>query len=342
MFAFLKHIYEIFYGGYATPTKYEVFWRLALNSYNINKTSQMVMFEQTIHRGIFMQAQIDLHVHSTISDGTLTPAEVVQKASQIGLRAMALTDHDTVSGVAQAKEEATLRHIELISGVELSTMYREKEIHVVGLLVDEADSAFTKKLQEFRKRRDDRNETMLSLLQKEGFHIDMQSLYDAYPDTVITRVHIARFLAESGQVKDIRAAFDKYIGNDCRCYVPRVMMTPMDACELIYAAHGFPVLAHPILYHMNKDKLCTLISEMKEIGPLGIEAFYSTYMPGEEALIKKIASENDLLLSGGSDFHGANKPMIQLGTGKGRLAIPYSVLENLKQAHALSQSNIPS
>ena len=274
--------------------------------------------------------KIDLHVHSTFSDGSFTPTELVQEALQKGLSAMALTDHDTTAGVPEAIAAAKDSALEIIPGVELSTKYNGKEIHVVGIYIDTQNQKLSDSMKAFRDCRDHRNEHMVQNLQHEGFDITMEELIKENPEAVITRANIAKYLVDHGQVASFNQAFEKYIGNDCKCFVPRVMITPMEACELIREAGGIPILAHPILYRMNLTPLTKLIQEMKACGPVGIEAIYSTYTPGEEALIRRLAAENDLELSGGSDFHGANKPFIQLGVGRGNLFIPYELLDKLK------------
>ena len=280
---------------------------------------------------------VDLHVHSSESDGTLTPEEVVFAAKEAGLSAIALTDHDTCSGVKKAQATALKTGIELVPGIELSTAYllpngEEKEIHVVGLFIDTENAPLLEKTAEFRSFRDKRNEKMVEALQKEGFPITMEALLAENPDCVITRANIARFLLNHGCIKSISEAFDKYIGDGCRCYVGRFKITPMEAVSLIKGAGGTAILAHPLLYHLSSVYLQKLIDDMKASGLAGIAAIYSTYTTGEEQLVKKIARENGLLISGGSDFHGANKPAIHLGTGRGSLYIPYSILEDIKAA----------
>lgn len=282
---------------------------------------------------------VDLHVHSTESDGTLTPEEVVLAAKEAGLSAFALTDHDTASGIAKAAPLAAEYEIELIPGIELSTSYevptvkkQTKEIHIVGLYIDPNHPTLRAKTKEFRECRDLRNEKIVDALQQEGFDITMKGLINDNPDSVITRANIARYLYQHGQIKSVKEAFDKYIGDGCKCYVGRFKVSPMEAVELIHEAGGIAILAHPILYHMSTISLQRLIDDLKSVGLDGIEAIYSTYTTGEEQLIKKIAHENNLLISGGSDFHGANKPLIHLGTGKGHLYIPYSILEDIKRA----------
>lgn len=277
---------------------------------------------------------IDLHVHTTESDGTLTPQEIIAAAKEARLSAIAITDHDTASGIEKAKAPAKSLGIELIPGIELSTEYNGKEIHIVGLYIDINNEHLNQKTAEFRSCRDNRNKKIVAALQKEGFDITMEQLTAENPDCVITRANIARFLFNHGYIKNIQEAFDKYIGDGCRCYVGRFKVSAGEAVSLIKEAGGTAILAHPLLYHMSSVNLQKLITDLKEHGLDGIEAIYSTYTTGEEQLIKKIARGNNLLISGGSDFHGSNKPAIHLGIGRGKLYIPYSVLEDIKRSRA--------
>lgn len=273
---------------------------------------------------------IDLHVHSTESDGTLTPKDLVAEAKKAGLAAFALTDHDTCQGVCKAMPLAASAGIELIPGIELSTDYHGKEVHIVGLYIDIENEQLLKKTAEYRKCRSERNALMVEALQKEGLSITMEELVAENPDCVITRANIARFLYEHGQIKSVREAFDRYIGDHCKCYVGRLKVASTDAVRLIKEAGGTAILAHPLLYGLSNTNLQKMIDELKPVGLDGLEAIYSTYTTGEEQQMKRLARENGLLISGGSDFHGSNKPDIALGIGRGHLYIPYSVLETIK------------
>ena len=284
---------------------------------------------------------IDLHTHSTESDGTLTPQELMQLASDIGLSAIALTDHDTVGGLSKAKPVAESLGIELVPGIELSTDYNGTEVHMLGFYIDDTNPAFLKKLQEFIDSRNLRNEKMAFLLQKEGFSITLEDLYREYPDSVITRAHFARYLVEHGYVKDRDTVFRKYLGDNCRCYVPREKITPFEAIDLIHLGGGLAFFAHPVLCHMNHDRLRFFVRDLKEAGLTGMEAVYSMNSPGDERNMKKLAQEFDLLISGGSDFHGENKPYIHLGTGKGNLKISDSILDAIKtEKERVSQKSL--
>lgn len=273
---------------------------------------------------------VDLHVHSTESDGTLTPEDLVAEAKKAGLAAFALTDHDTCQGVGKAMPCVASAGIELIPGIELSTDYHGKEVHIVGLYIDIENEQLLKKTAEYRKCRSERNALMVEALQKEGLSITMEELVAENPDCVITRANIARFLYEHGQIKSVREAFDRYIGDHCKCYVGRLKVASTDAVRLIKEAGGTAILAHPLLYGLSNTNLQKMIDELKPAGLDGLEAIYSTYTTGEEQQMKRLARENGLLISGGSDFHGSNKPDIALGRGRGHLYIPYSILEEIK------------
>ena len=279
-----------------------------------------------------MNRIVDLHTHTTESDGSFTPEELITEAKRVGLSAIAITDHDSISGIKKAAPLAHELGIELIPGVELSTDYNGKEVHVVGLYVDVEDNYFLGKIKEFKENRDSRNAIMVENLQKEGFAITMEELTAENPDCVITRANIARFLYEHGMIPTIQTAFEKYIGDNCKCYVNRFKITPMDGVRLIKEAGGTAILAHPLLYHMSDATLQSMVDEMKEAGLDGIEAIYCTYTPAEERQMKQFAKENGLLISGGSDFHGTTKPKLNLATGYGKLYIPYEVLETIKDS----------
>lgn len=274
---------------------------------------------------------IDLHTHSTESDGTLTPQELMLLASQTGLSAIALTDHDTISGLAKARPIARKLNLELIPGIEFSTDYNGTEVHILGFFIPEDDPDFIWQLQIFLDSRKQRNEKMAVLLQKEGFDITIDALVQEYPESVITRAHFARYLVEHGFVRDRETVFRKYLGDNCRCYVPREKITPFEAVRLICSHGGLAFFAHPVLCHMNHDRLRYFIRDLKDAGLTGLEAIYSSNTPKDERNMKKFAAEFDLLISGGSDFHGANKPSIRLGTGKGNLHIPEALLTAMKQ-----------
>ncbi|MBD5459928.1 MAG: Cof-type HAD-IIB family hydrolase [Lachnospiraceae bacterium] len=279
---------------------------------------------------------VDLHVHSNRSDGTFSPSELVDYAIQKGLSAFALTDHDTVDGLDEALSRAAALKTsentipEVIPGIELSTEYEGKDVHIVGLYIDHHNPTFLARLREFVDSRTVRNEKMCGRLRETGIDISYEKLQKAFPDSVITRAHYAKWMLENGYIKNLQEAFDRYVGDNCPCYVPREKITPAQAVELILSADGIPVLAHPTLYYLNRQRLKKLVMELKEAGLLALEGIYSTYSPAEERQMRTLASECGLLISGGSDFHGGNKPGLDLATGYGRLFIPQEVLDHLK------------
>lgn len=276
---------------------------------------------------------IDMHVHSSASDGTFTPSALLGEAKKAGLSAMALTDHDTMDGIQEAGEAAQKLDIEFIPGVEFSADYHGHEIHVLGYYLSPEYPRLKSKLEEFRDFRITRNERMVKRLNEEGFAISMEELKEKFPDSVMTRAHIARYLTETGQVPDVRTVFSEYIGEGCRCYIERPKISPVEAVILIREAGGLSVMAHPILYKLTQEELAQLTQEMKEAGMCGLEAIYSENSPEDEKRMRRLAESFGLLISGGSDFHGKNKPDIKLGTGKGSLHIPYSLLQPYKDLY---------
>ncbi len=283
---------------------------------------------------------IDLHVHSTRSDGTYTPCELVDYAIEKGLDAFALTDHDTVAGLDEAMEyaaaastEAGVKCIpEVIPGIEFSTEYQERDIHIVGLYIDYKNEAFAQYLQSFIDSRTLRNQKMCSLLAEAGIDISYERLLEEFPNSVITRAHYAKYMLTHGYIKSIKEAFERYIGDNCPYFVPREKVTPAQAVELIIRAGGVPILAHPVLYHLSNARLEELVAELKNVGLMGLEAIYSTYCAAEERQMRMLAKKYGLLISGGSDFHGSNKPGLDMGTGYGKLYIPNQVLDDIKAA----------
>lgn len=280
---------------------------------------------------------VDLHVHSNKSDGSMPPAQLVDLAAEKGLCAMALTDHDTTDGLEEAAARAAWhrslgRDLEFVPGIEFSTEYEGRDIHIVGLYIDQNDPDFRQNIQAFVDSRILRNRKMCHKLREAGIDISYEQLLAAFPGAVITRAHYARFLLANGYVKSLSEAFDRYVGDRCRYFVPREKVTPFQAVQLILQAGGIPVLAHPVLYRMSGDRLEALVKRLKESGLMALEGIYSSYSPAEERQMRRLAQKHGLLLSGGSDFHGAAKPGLELGTGYGKLRVPESVLLTLKKA----------
>lgn len=283
---------------------------------------------------------IDLHVHSTYSDGSLTPEELVSLALASGLSAFALTDHDTTEGIDQAVEAAAGTGLEVIPGIEFSTRFLHRDIHILGYWIDHHSASFQRRLNEFLDARTVRNRQMCERIrQYTSAPISLEELKRCFPDAVITRAHMAAWLVDRGLVETRSIAFDKYLGEHAPCFVPKSDVTPQDAIRLIQESGGVPVLAHPLLYALSKKQLRALLGDLKECGLLGIEAVYVLNRGSDEAFVRSLAEEYGLLITGGSDFHGKNKPDIALGTGiKSGLSVPYTLLTELKKAGKINSS----
>jgi hypothetical protein len=278
---------------------------------------------------------IDLHVHSCFSDGTCTPKELVNLAVSANLTAFALTDHDTVDGVADAITYGKEQGIQVIPGVELSCEYQpapgqKKEIHILGYNIDYTSSRLLHILSEVAVRRDERNRKMCKRLYDGGFPITYEELCERFPSTILTRAHFARFLFEKGAVGSVDAAFRKILSQDSPYFVTRDYLTPETAIRIIKEAGGIPVLAHPLLYKFSVSEIRILLTQLKDCGLKGIEAIYSRNRGNDEAFVRKLAKEFDLFITGGTDFHGANKPDLSIGIGTGNMKIPATLLENLR------------
>lgn len=270
-------------------------------------------------------------------DSGQAPAAVSRHVPDSGQTSAAVSRHvsDSGQGAAAAPESCggCRRTVpEVIPGIELSTEYCGKDIHILGLYINHKNPLLHAQLKAFVDSRIERNQKMCLLLQGAGIPVTYQALLESFPDAVITRAHYAKYMLSHGYVRTMKEAFDRYVGDDRPCYVPREKVTPAQAVRLVLEAGGIPILAHPILYHMAEGQLDELTGQLKAAGLMGIEAVYSTYTAVEERSIRRLAARHDLLISGGSDFHGANKPGLDLATGYGKLFVPYSVLEHIKKA----------
>ncbi|AUG58481.1 PHP domain-containing protein [Acetivibrio saccincola] len=280
-----------------------------------------------------MDKFIDLHTHSTVSDGTMTPSELVRHAKKSGLSAIALTDHDTIDGVDEAMKEGKSAGIEVIAGVEISADFApHSEMHLLGYFFDGNHKNITSLLERLKASRDERNPKIIKKLNELGIDITLEEVKAEAKDKLVGRPHIASVLVKKGYVKNISEAFEKYISVGRPAYVKREKLLPKEAIEEIKKCGGIPVLAHPIYLGVRTiEELNALLKELKGYGLEGIEVFYSDNMPHETILFLKLAVEYDLVPTGGSDFHGYLKPHISIGTGRGDLYVPYKVLEEMKK-----------
>ncbi|WP_320171605.1 PHP domain-containing protein [Maridesulfovibrio sp.] len=272
---------------------------------------------------------IDLHTHSTASDGTMTPAELVRAARDAGLSAIAVTDHDTIDGLPEALEAGVKAGVEVIPGCELSVQSETGALHIVGLWVDSYSYTLKKAFDKIRDRRKSRNEGMVAKLRDLGFEISMEELLAQGAGT-IGRPHMARIMVDKGYVSSFDEAFVDYLGKKGRAYMPKDNISAEQAFELLHSTGATPILAHPFLLNNNEEKLEKEIHRLKELGLEGIEVYYSSHTVEMTGFIKKMAKKYDLQPSGGSDFHGYVKPDIHLGKGAGNLFVHHSVLDGLK------------
>jgi len=281
-----------------------------------------------------IQKPIDLHMHSTYSDGTFSPEELVEKGKQTGLFAMALTDHDTIKGLSDFHKAGEKYDIKTISGIEFAALYGQvspREIHMIGLGFDESNPLWKDALVTLQKTRQERNQKMAEKLTEIGLPLTVEEVIQNAGGDIITRAHYANVLLQKGYISEKKEAFQKYISPGLPGYVERNFPSPAYCIHLIKKTGGVAILAHPTLYNMSDAQIHLLIKELIPLGLDGVEVAYSTYNHGQRILLENIAKKHHLLFSGGSDFHGENKPDIQLGIGKGNLYVPYDFWENISK-----------
>ncbi len=246
----------------------------------------------------------DLHTHSNASDGKLSPDAIVRMAAELGLKYLALTDHDTVAGIPAALEAArAYPELTFIPGVEISTDTTEGEVHMLGYFIDINNAEFTRAVERFRDSRQGRAKGMIAKLAKMGMDIDWARVQELAGDGVIGRPHIARAMIEKGYITTFEEAFDRYIGHGCPAYVERDKMTPAEAVEMIVRADGLPVLAHPFTV-TDPEKV---VKELKVAGLTGLETYYKDASPDAIKNMLQLAQRYGLIVTGGSDYHGAGE-----------------------------------
>ncbi len=276
-----------------------------------------------------MNKYIDLHTHSTCSDGTLTPSEVVKLAKEKGLSAIALTDHDTIDGLNEAIETGREIGIEVITGIEFSVA-ADTEMHLLGLDFNIDCPAIKNILDEMIVQRDLRNYKVIELLDNIGIHITIDDILAEATSRVTGRSQIAKAMLKKGYVSSIKEAFDKYLAFGRPAFVERSTLSPEKAIEIIHKSGGKAFLAHLNQTEKSDKELFELLSHLKECGLDGIEGYYTEYTDDMNFRYRKMAEDIGLLLSGGSDFHGTNKDGYEIGTGKGNLQIPYELVEKIR------------
>jgi predicted metal-dependent phosphoesterase TrpH len=274
---------------------------------------------------------IDLHTHSNASDGTFAPAEVVRLAKVGGLKALALTDHDTIDGLAEAVAAGGTYGVEVIPGVEVSARFPGGSMHILGLGIEYGNGHLGERLAVLQKARAARNPQIIAKLNGLGVKITLEQVEKISGQGQMGRPHIARALMESGYVRSIQEAFDIFLRNDGKAYVPKFRFPPQEAIAMIRDVQGVPVLAHPFTLNLGSAfALKNTLTELKALGLAGIEAIYAEHSPEQEALYLKLAGELGLLVTGGSDYHGDNKPELTLGKMRGQERLTYRLVTALK------------
>ena len=277
------------------------------------------------------QLLIDLHIHTTCSDGSFTPEQAVDYARRANLAAISITDHDTTDGIERALIHGARNGIEVIPGVELSVQDEdnaEEEIHILGYFIDWKASFFQQKLEYFRSTRRERARKMHELLSKKGVVLDLNKLLEATGTATIGRMHFARALQSSGYISNTEEAFEKYIGPGRPAFVPKVNISAEEAIQMLLRIGGIPVIAHP-MYGANSRRM---IKKLVKAGIKGIEVYHPRHGMNDIERFKLLADEFDLVITGGSDCHGGANDR---RTSMSRLKIPYDLLLNLKRSKKL-------
>jgi predicted metal-dependent phosphoesterase TrpH len=276
--------------------------------------------------------RIDLHLHTTHSDGSFTTSEVMAFAKEAGVTALAITDHDIVDGIPEAMAAGALLNIEVIPGVEISSRYGESELHILGYFLDWTDATLNQRMMTLRDSRHTRNPQIVGKLNELGIDLTYEEVRSLAGTESVGRPHIARVLMNKGVVISAKEAFDRYLADGRPAYVPRELPKPEEAVAWIRAAGGVPVLAHPTWVKQSREGLDRLVEQLKAFGLGGIEVHYSTHSPRQTEDYLSLAKRLDLLVTGGSDFHGVTKPDIAVGRGRGDLKVPERLLDPLRKA----------
>ncbi len=276
---------------------------------------------------------VDLHTHSTASDGTDTPTRLVESAAAVGLDTIALTDHDILSGVTEATRAGHRHGVEVIPGVELSLEWPKGGMHLIVLWLEPTPGPLQDRLEGLRDGRDHRNQLIVDRLEELGMGITMEEVVREAGGGSVGRPHIASVLVKHGYVPDLPTAFDDLLGNRGVAYVARPRLGIEEALQLARASGGVPVLAHPHTLGIdNRLEMADLLGRMRESGLLGIECHYGTYDADGRRGMAAMARRFDLIPSGGSDYHGGYKPDVRLGTGTTGLPVPDEIVAELRAA----------
>jgi predicted metal-dependent phosphoesterase TrpH len=283
---------------------------------------------------------IDLHIHSTASDGSFTPAEILDHAQKLNLAAIAITDHDAIDGSREALRIGIPPSLNFLTGVEISAAHPpffpgSGSFHILGYDIHLDNRDLNQALSKLQDARKNRNPSILKLLNKLGFQISLDEVNQEVGEGQLGRPHIAYAMVKKGFVTSIDEAFDKYLGTRGPAYVDKYRIECEQAIQIIRAAGGVPVLAHPALLNIENDqKLDALLQNLIKIGLAGLEVYYPGHSPQQIRQYTQLARKFGLLMTGGTDFHGTITPQIKMGTGKGTLFVPYLLYEKLLGAQA--------
>ena len=270
---------------------------------------------------------IDLHVHSCYSDGTDTPAQLVSRAQSMGVKALALTDHDTTAGTPAFLEECRKHRMTAFSGVEISASSEKGTLHLLGLGINPGSAALAKALENVRDGRAWRNQRIVERLNTLGLPLEMSEIARLAGDEVVARPHIAQAILQRGRVGSIQEAFDRYLAKGAAAYVDRFRLAAAEAIALIRSAGGVAVIAHPYSWHDDTATLEPALLELVGAGLGGIEAHYTMHSDAQTAWLVDFAKKHNLIITGGSDYHGLEiKPENEIGSGRGGLCVPADLL----------------
>ena len=274
-----------------------------------------------------MASKIDLHLHTTASDGTLTPWELVEQAKVAGIGALAVTDHDTMAGVPQAVAAGAALGVRVLGGIEISTDYQSRDTHVLGYGLQPDAPALGPVLDWVQQDRRRRNIQIAERMNRDGIPVSLEQLEEQNPGATIGRPHFARVLVAQGAANSVSDAFDRFLNHGKRYYLPRTYLPMAQAVDIVRRSGGVAVLAHPLQYGYAPEELRRLVAYAAELGMGGMEIYYTGYTRPQRDMLQELAAEFGLFATGGSDFHGGNKPQIVLGA----LEVPPECLRSLER-----------
>lgn len=275
--------------------------------------------------------KIDLHVHTSMSDGSETPENTVRHAFERNLAAIAITDHDGVGGIERAQAAGKEYGIEVVPGIELGCGWYGREVHMLGYFIDRGNKPLQDTLKWVVEDKFERNRKMAENMAADGIVIDIDELIRRYPGSVIGRPHFALALIENGLADSVLDAFRRYLDPGQKYYIRRNFLSVEEAASLIRGAGGKPVIAHPRQYRMSPERYEELLQRASAAGVAGIECYYSGYTAEQSEELRASAEAHGFCVTAGSDWHGSHKPLIEMGYGMhGELSADYSILENLK------------